>query len=349
VALPAASYNTNDRSVAFFDEVTKKLRAIPGVVNAAAVGQLPIAAGGARWSIMIDGVVLRTIGESPSLAPQQVTPEYFKVMSTPIVAGRAFEESDRMGAPFVVIVNEEAARMLWKGANPIGRTIKMFDSTAAWATVIGVVKDTRAEGISADVPPTMYFPHAQATRTNYGPMLTMSLVAKTRGNPEALGPALREAVRSIDPLLPITSLRSMESVVSTSIADRTFSTALLLLFAVLAMVLAGIGIYGVIAFSVSMRTYEIGVRVALGAHRASVIGLVLKQSLAMTAVGIAVGVLGAIAVTRAARSMLVGITNFDPATLVIAAVSIMVVALLAGVVPVRRALRVDPILALRNE
>jgi putative ABC transport system permease protein len=308
---------------------------------------LPIADGGSRWSIMIDGVVLETIGESPAMAPQQVTPDFFRTLNIPLVAGRTFTDQDRLGSPFVAIVNEEMARQLWKGANPIGRTIKMFDSTAAWATVVGVVRDTRDEGLLADVPPTMYFPHAQASRSNYISSGYMSVVVKTQGPPAAIVPQLRSIIRELDPNVPITRVQSLQEIVDVSIADRRFSTTLLMLFAALAVVLAGIGIYGVIAYGVSQRTHEIGLRVALGARRLSVARLVLQQSLVMSGIGIVLGLAGAVALARLARSMLVGVDAFDPLSLIAATLLIGLVSLLAGAVPVRRALRVDPITALR--
>jgi putative ABC transport system permease protein len=346
VSLPVASYD-NERMVAFYEAVTTRLAATPGVASAAAVRSLPIVDGGDRWSIMVDGVVLRNIGESPALAPQQVTPDGFRTLGIPLVAGRAFTAEDRLDAPPVAIVNEEGGRLLWKGENPIGRTIKMFNDEAAWATIVGVVRNTRAEGLLADVPPIMYFPHAQASRTNYSPSATMSIVVKTQMSPEAVVPQLRAIVRELDATVPITRVRSLQEIVDVSIADRRFSTTLLMLFAALAAVLAGIGIYGVIAYGVSQRTHEIGLRVALGARRLSVARLVLQQSLVTSGIGVVLGLAGAVALARLARSMLVGVEAFDPVTLIAATLLIGLVSLLAGAVPVRRALRVDPITTLR--
>ena len=346
VSLPVASYDS-ERLVAFFEAVTTRLAATRGVTSAAAVRSLPIVEGGDRWSIMVDGVVLQTIGESPSMAPQQVTPDFFRTLGIPLVAGRAFTAEDRLGAPFVAIVNEEMARQLWKGADPIGRTIKMFNDEAPWATVVGVARDTRADGLLQDVPPTMYFPHAQASRSNYSSAATMSIVVKTQGPPAAIVPQLRAIVRELDPNVPITRVQELQEIVDVSIADRRFSTTLLMLFAALAAVLAGIGIYGVIAYGVSQRTHEIGLRVALGARRLSVARLVLQQSLVTSGIGVVLGLGGAVALARLARSMLVGVDAFDPLTLIAATLLIGLVSLMAGAVPVRRALRVDPITTLR--
>jgi putative ABC transport system permease protein len=348
IALPATSY-PQERAIAFYDQVVKGLAGAPGVVGAAAVRSLPIAEGGDRWSVMIDNVVLRNISEAPSPAPQQVTPDYFRVMGIGLVSGRVFTPEDRLDAPLVAVINEQLARELWKGVNPIGRTIRMFSDSAPWATIVGVVKDVRADGITEAVPPTMYFPHAQATRSNYSSALTMSLVVRTQGDPGALSQTVREAVRRLDPSVPVARLTTMDAVVAESIESRRFSTALLACFAALALVLAGIGIYGVIAFSVSQRTYEIGLRVALGAQRRSVAALVLGQVLAMAGTGVLVGLVGAVAVTQSARSMLVGVTAFDIPTLLGAALLIALVSLVACSVPVRRALAIDPTEALRSD
>jgi putative ABC transport system permease protein len=347
VSLP--SQYDGARAVAFYRDAIARLAALPGVTSAAAIRDLPISSGGSRWSIMINNVTLRSIGESPSAAPQQLTPDALRALSIPIVEGRGFTEADREGAPLVALVNEELARQLWKNESPIGRTIKMFNDASPWATIVGVVKDTRAEGLLEPVPPTMYFPHSQASLSNYSAATTMSFVVKTTGKPETLAPSLRSIVRSLDPTLPVTQVRSMDDVIASSISERQFSTVLLALFAALALLLAGIGIYGVIAFSVSQRMYEIGVRVALGAQRSSVVGLVLKQSLMMTAIGIGIGLVGAVVVTRAARSMLIGVTSYDPLTMVAAVGAIGAVAVLASVIPARRALRVDPITVLRGD
>jgi len=225
----------------------------------------------------------------------------------------------------------------------------MFGNQSTWATIIGVVKDTRDDGLIADIPPTMFFPHAQADRTNYGSALTMSIIARTTGHPEALVPRLREIVRELDPTVPVTRIQTLDQVVSASIANRRFSTSLLSLFAALALLLAGLGIYGVIAYGVSQRTQEIGVRVALGAQRLSVASVVLRESLVMTAIGVMLGLTGAVAIAYIARSLLVGIEVFDPATLLVASVLIIATALAAGIVPLRRALSVDPATALRAE
>ncbi|MDQ6829869.1 MAG: ABC transporter permease [Gemmatimonadota bacterium] len=348
IALPLAAY-PEGRTIDFFQDLTTRVEAMPGVRAAAAVRSLPIGGGGDIWSIQIDGRVVKVISEAPSAAPQQVTPDYFKALSIPILRGRRFLASDRVGAPYVAMVNETMAKQLWPGKDPVGHTIRMFDTTAMWATVVGVVKDVRSRGLEEEIPPTMYFPHAQAGKTNYGSALTMSLVIHTAGDPALAAGAVRAAVRAIDKNVPVSQVRTMDEVVAGSIASRRFSTTLLAAFALLALVLAGIGIYGVIAYSVSQRTYEIGLRMALGAQRGSVMRLVLTQGMRMTAIGLAIGIVGAIAIMRLLRSMLVSVSVLDLPTLGTVSLALAAVAALACLLPARRAVDISPTEALRSE
>jgi putative ABC transport system permease protein len=223
----------------------------------------------------------------------------------------------------------------------------MFNDEAPWVTVVGVAKDVRSNGFQADVLPMMYFPHAQTGRSAYATPRTMSIVVRTAGDPMALAASLRETARSIDRNVPVAQPRTMDEVVGGSIASRRFATLLLGVFATLALLLAGIGIYGVIAFAVSQRTYELGLRMALGAQRGQVMRLVVSEALGMTLVGLVLGLAGALAVGRLARSMLVGVGAADVPTYAIVAVVLAGVAILASALPARRATLVSPTEALR--
>jgi predicted permease len=300
------------------------------------------------WSIMVDGLMPHSISEAPSAKPEQVTPDYFRAMSIPMVRGRAFAETDRPGGSPVVVVNETMARELWPDRDPIGHTIKMFSDSAPWVTVVGVAKDVRSNGGDQDVPPTMYFPYAQAGTSAYYTPLEMTLVVKTASDPLALAPDFRRAVHDLDPVAPISSLQSMDAVVGSSLANRRFATTLLAAFAMLALLLAGIGIYGVIAFGVSERTFEMGLRQALGAERHSLLILVVTEGVRMTLIGLAMGLLGALAAGRLIRSLLVGTSPSDAPTLVLVSVMLILVAILASVVPAWRAMSVHPTEALRS-
>ncbi|HEX5438623.1 MAG TPA: ABC transporter permease [Gemmatimonadaceae bacterium] len=345
ISLPPKAY---PNAVQFFQELTTRVRAMPGVRTAAVAGWLPMDGDGGRWSIMVDGRVLKTISEAPSPEPEQVSPGYFEAMGMQIVRGRAFTDADRADAPMVAVVNEAMARELWPGEDPIGHTIKMFGDKAPWVTVVGLVKDSRSEGIRADVPPTMFFPYAQAGTSAYYTPLTMSLVVRTTDDPFAVAGAVRAAVHALDRNVPISSMQSMGQIVANSIADRHFSTMLLSAFAALALLLAGIGIYGVIAYGVSQRTYEIGLRMALGAQRGSVMALVMAQGLRLTLAGLAIGIVGALVVARALRSLLVGVPPMDLPTLGVVSLVLAGIALLACALPARRAMAVAPTEALRG-
>jgi putative ABC transport system permease protein len=347
VSLPGQNYS-DARAVQYFDDVVTRIRAMPGVQDATAMGWTPLVDGGGGWSIMVDGRVLKTIAESPSSQPAQVTPGYFKTLGISIMRGRAFTEADRQGAPPVAVVNEAMARQLWPGQDPLGHTFKMFNDQAPWVTVVGVARDIRSSGFLADVPPTMFFPYAQAGTSAYYTPRAMTVAVRTAGDPMALAGAVRQAARALDASAPISDVRSMDDVVGASTADRRFMTELLGGFAALALLLAGIGIYGVIAYGVSQRTYEIGVRMALGAGTRKVMLLILGEGLRLTVVGLGIGFAGALVAARFIRSLLVEITIVDPLSLSATALVLLGVAAFACVIPARRASGVSPTEALRG-
>jgi putative ABC transport system permease protein len=348
VRLPERAYPA-ERSVQFYRDLTIRLAAVPGVEAASAVGDLPITEGFSNWSILIDGMGMRSVGDAPSAMPQQVTPDYFKALGIPLVRGRVFTDADRDGAPLVAVVNETMAKKLWPGKDAIGGTVKMLSPDAPWATVVGIVKDVRSEGYVSDVPPTMYFPHAQSAASAYYAPTSMSLVIKTTGNPTAVAGAAQAAIRAMEPSAPISRVLPMDRVVSQSIANRTFTTLLLASFAGLALVLAGIGIYGVIAYTISQRTFEIGLRMALGASRGVVLTETMAHGMRMAVVGLIFGIAGATATSGLLSTLLVGVKPIDAATLSAAAFGLIVVAALASYIPARRATAVDPVTAIRAE
>jgi predicted permease len=347
VTLAPRPYNDAEAAL-FFEQAIRRIDALPGVKGSTAMGWLPIADGGGAWSILVDGRVVKNISETPSSQPAQVTPGYFTTMKMRILRGRGFTDPDAADAPPVVVVNESMARQLWRGLNPLGHTIRMMNPESPWVTVVGVVQNMRSSGITADVPPTMFFPYAQAAKSAYYAPRTMTLAVRTSGDPLQLAPAVRRVLHDLDATAPVSSVRTMESVLGASIASRHFTTDLLLGFAALALTLAGIGIYGVVSYAVTQRTFEIGIRMALGAAPAGVMALVLRDVLRMAAIGAAVGIAGAVALTRLLRSMLVGVSYFDVGTTVTAVVLLAGVALLAGMVPARRAMMVEPTDALRG-
>ena len=240
------------------------------------------------------------------------------------------------------------AKTLYPGVDPIGRTLKMFNDSSPWATIVGIVGDVRARGFQQEIPPTMYFPYSQSGQTAYGVPRTMTLIVRARGGVASLVGPLRKIIRDMDSSIPISQVATMGQVVGDSIASRRFTTALLSGFAALALLLAGIGIYGVISYGVSQRRYEIGVRMAMGASHGSIARLVMNEGARMTLIGLAIGLLGALAVERALSSLLVGVTSTDAPTLIGVCALLAAVAACACLLPARRATNVSPTEALRN-
>ncbi|HET7457284.1 MAG TPA: ABC transporter permease [Gemmatimonadaceae bacterium] len=349
VSLPASSYDA-PRAAEYYRALLERTSSLPGVAGVAAVRQLPMEnTGDDGWSIMVDGRTPATISAAPVATPSAVTPDYFRVMRIPLLRGRSFTNADAADAPPVVVVNETMAKQLWPGADPLGHTIRMFSDRLPWATVVGVVKDVRTFGFLAGVPPTMYFADAQAKKAGgFTPRSLALVVRTTRGDPLAPASAVRAAAHALDPGVPVAPARTMEQVVAGSIASRRFATTLLGAFAALALLLAGVGIYGVVAFGVSQRTFELGIRMALGAQRRAVMRLVVSEALAMALVGLGVGLAGALAVGYAVRSLLVGVPVADPTTLALVSATLAAVALLAAALPAKRAAALDPVRALRE-
>jgi putative ABC transport system permease protein len=345
VATPV-SY-TPERAQALYRRVTEEARALPGVVNAAAVEDLPVLECCSGWSILIDNAPMTSVADAPAATPQKVTPGYFDVMRVSVVRGRAFNESDDENAPLVVVVNESMARTLWPGKDAIGGTVKMLNETAPRATVVGVVRDERLAGLAQPAPATMYFPQAQAGRSAYYVPTWMWLVVRTSGDPAAIAPAVRNVIRRAEPLAAVARVQTMEQVVSESVASRRFATALIAAFAVVALLLAGIGVYGVIAYSVSQREFEIGLRLALGATPRAVVRQILGEGLRTAMIGAAVGLVAALGTTRLLRAMFVEVSITDPLTLASVTALLVVVAMAASWLPALRASTVDPLGAMK--
>jgi putative ABC transport system permease protein len=281
--------------------------------------------------------------------PQKVTPGYFDVMRIGVVRGRVFEPTDHAQAPLVAVVNETMARTLWAGKNPVGGTVKMLNPTAPWATVVGVVRDVRSAGFLGEVPPTMYFPQEQAGRSAYYVPTRLWLVVRTSGDPAAIAPRMRSMIRNTEPLAAIARVQTMEQAVSESVAPRRFATALIAGFAAIALVLAGIGIFGVISYSVNQRRFEIGLRLALGATPVRVIRQVLGEGVRTAALGAVTGIVAALGATRLLTAMFVGVKPTDPFTLGSVTALVVLVALAASFVPARRASAMDPLAAIRDQ
>jgi putative ABC transport system permease protein len=288
-------------------------------------------------------------GKRPGVVTRAVHPHYFRTMGIRLLQGRALDERDRADTPNVAVISETMARKHWPGEDPVGRRITPGPATSTnpddWITVVGVVQDVRQVELGAEPKPQMYVPYAQG----WSAFAPRYLIVSTGVEPLGLASAVRGAVWSIDRDQPVADVRTMEEVLSASLARQRFSTLLLGVFGAVALLLAAVGIYGVMSYSVAQRTHEIGVRMALGAQRGDVLKLAVGQGLKLILVGVGVGLVAAFALTRVMESLLFGISATDPATFVAIPVVLVAAGLLASYVPARRATKVDPMIALRYE
>jgi putative ABC transport system permease protein len=342
VSLPTAKYAEPQRVAAFYQQLLAEVAALPGVEAAGAVSVLPLSGDDNSNFVHIEGRAPLAQGQALRAGRRNVTPEYFRAFRIPLKSGRLIAPADDAQAMRVAVINEAMAARFFEGEDPVGKRLRTGEGNP-WITVVGVVGDVRHRGLDIETRPEMFFPHAQA------PSRQMSLAVRTAGDPLALVGAVRERVRAVDDEQPIGNVKTMEAWLAESVASRRFSVLLLGAFALAAAVLAALGIYGVVSYGVARRTHELGLRIALGASRADVLRLVIRQGMRATLVGAGVGLAAALALTRLMAGLLYGVSATDPA--VFAAVTLLLtgVALFACYVPARRATKVDPMEALRHE
>jgi putative ABC transport system permease protein len=341
ISMVGTAYAKNEAVVLKTDEMLAKVEALPGVEGAAAAGQIPLGGNGDTWGFHIEG---RPAGPGdPSVERYSVTPGYFSVMRVPLRRGRLFTDSDRAGAENVMLIGEQTARTLWPDGDPIGQHVRIGGYDSPPRTIVGVVGDVRHQELAA--PPTMqmYTPQAQLTDSY------LTLVIRSGIDPSVLAGEARRAIWSVASDVPVYEVTPLAELVARSVGPRRFVMVLLELFGAVALLMTGIGVYGVISYSVAERTREIGIRAALGAAPRDIVRLIVGGGLAVVGAGLAAGIVAAIAATRLLESSLFEVSPTDPATFIAVAGVLLVVALAAQGIPLSRAMRVDPSIALRQE
>ena len=347
VSLPSARYKEPARKAEFYAALTERLKSLPGVEAAGATLSLPL--GGSNLSVW-RGFVREGRPATPETAENAsfsvVTPDYFRAMRIPVRAGRGFTERDDASATKVVVVNETLARKVFPGEDPLGKHITIWRDEKFPREIVGVVGEAKPQGLDADPAFQMYVPHAQDA--TWG---GLSLAVRARGgtDPAALAQAVRSEVRALDRQLPPYDVKTMEQVVAGSTAYRRVTAFLMAGFAAAALLLAGVGLYGVVSYAVTERTREIGLRMALGAQRGHVVRLVVRRGMLLTLAGLCAGLVAAAALTRLMAGLLYGVSATDPAVYAVVSLLLAAVALVACLVPARRATKVDPMVALRYE
>ncbi len=348
ISLPDSRYASVRSMIGFEQQALDRLGALPGVKSAGGVFGLPLGNGAIAGDFTVEGQAAPSEGTQPYIAAKKVIGgDYFRAIGIPLLKGRTFDEHDAESAPHVVIVSQSLARHFWPQGDAIGKRLKPGFSNDAWSTVVGIVGDTKQYSLGEAPSPSMYLPYAQARLPFM--MQDITFVLRTGSDPLSLVAAARRTVQAVDPDLPVFDVATMEQLVYRSASGPRFNTALLGIFAALALILATVGVYGVMSYAVLQRTHEIGVRMALGAEASDIIRQVVRQGMLLAAGGIATGIAGAWVVTRFLSSLLFGIRPTDPVTFALIPLVVVAAALLACFLPARRAARVDPMVALRYE
>lgn len=344
LALPASKYPKPEAIAPFFRQINERIKSLPGVEAVGVTYSLPMSTVAFAWEpIVIEGYSTSTSQTSIISNTRIVSPDYFRVMEILLLKGRYFTEQDRTGEPEVVIVDETLTQRFWPNENPIGKRLQQRGKPDSWRTVVGVISSARQYSTEKEPPITVYYPHEQYVARN------MYVLVRTTSDPASMAAPVTREIQASDPELPVFDVNTMEQRLYDSLARQRFSMTLLGIFAVVALVLAAIGIYGVMTYWVNQRIHEIGIRMALGAQPGNILRLVIQQSLILVSLGIVIGLAGAFALTRVMSSLLFRISATDTATFVMLSLFLAVIALLSSYIPARRAAKVDPMVALRYE
>jgi putative ABC transport system permease protein len=337
-------YLGTENTIRFFEEATRRVAKLPGVEASAATSLLPLSGSNNDSSFAIEGRENVTGSPMPDEEIRTITPDYFRVLQIHLLQGRCFTDADTAMSPLVVIVSQTLARKYFPNGDALGKRITLDDPrrNPKWATIVGIVGDIRHRGLAVDPEPEYYVPHSQM------PLRSMVLAVRSSQDPRSLASAIRREIESIDPDEPIANVRTLDAVVSDSVAPRRFAVVLLGVFAGIALLLAAVGVYGVMSYLVVQRTHEIGVRMALGAQRREVLGLVVGHAGKLVAIGTILGLILTVLSTRALSALLYSVGAFDPVTVAFVTLVLGSIALLASYIPAIRATRADPVIALTH-
>jgi putative ABC transport system permease protein len=346
IDLSEVKYPDNARRTAFFDEVLRRVQALPGVRSVAVAGNLPFTYNGDSMPIAVEGIPDPAPDQWPDVIYRAVGSGYFSTMGIPLLRGRDFSDQDTLDSTMTVVVSEKTAKHYWPNDDPIGKRLKAGSTTSEgpWRTVIGVVADVRQNDFIAQPKMQMYFTYRQLRS-----LMPNALVVRTAVDPLGLATSVRNAIWAVDKDQTVANVDSMEHIVAGAVARQRFSMLLLAIFAAVALVLAAVGIYGVMSYSVAQQTREIGIRMALGAQRSDVLTMTIKQGLKLVGLGLIIGLAAAFVLTRVMATLLFGISATDPLTFLTISFVLLVVAMLASYIPSVRAMRVDPMVALRYQ
>jgi putative ABC transport system permease protein len=338
LSLPTVKYSKPEQQVAFFDDVLRRVSALPGVQAMSTSAALPLTPK-RLTPVLPEGQPEKPLAERPFIIIEAISPGWFATLHVPIHSGRDFTAADKIGSPNVIIINEALARRFFPNENPIGRHIVMGRQSAS--EIVGVAGDVKNSGLAQDPQVQLYFPFAQL------PWANMNLLVRTAGDPRSVVASIRSQISSMDSDQPVTDVRTVEELMDSSRTQPRFAMFLLSIFSATALVLAVVGIYGVLAYSVAQRRQELGVRMALGAKKSDILKLVVRQGVQLTAIGIFIGLIAAAALTRLMSSLLYQVSTWDAVTFLMAPLIFLLIGSLASYLPARRAITVNPTEALR--
>jgi putative ABC transport system permease protein len=342
LTLPDSKYSEDRQQAAFFQETLSGLQSVPGVESVGATTALPLTLSLSGSDFRIEGKPDPAPGQEMIIYTTSVSPGYFRTLGIPLIKGRDFSDQDTIDAPQTAIINDHLARVYFPQEDPLGRRIS-FDDRQTWISIVGVIGNVKQLGLDSNARPEVFFNYLQV------PSVSMSVVVRTTSQPLSLAAMVKTRIQSVDKDQPIGNAETMQQLLSESSSGRRFNMVLLSLFAGVALILATVGIYGVMSYTVTQRTHEIGIRLAVGAQSRDVFRLVIGQGMLLAILGIAIGLAGAFALTRLMRTMLFGVEPTDPVTFVAISFLLAAVAIAACYVPGHRATRVDPLMALRHE